>query len=522
MDTVRYGSGCSAAGRHKRLRPRSAPPDLSLSLSPAPNPSRDVPSPSWLRSHRWQPWALAAVALVALGVFLAVPTYPSYDGTYALVWAREIAGGSLPDFRVPAAPTDHPLGLLVAFVSLLFGGDADRAYVLFSVACFVALVGGVYALAARSFSTAVGLVAALVLLTRVDLIALASRGFVDIPFLALVIWAGAEEVRAPRRGWRVFVLLALAGLFRPEAWLFAGIYFLYRFRGEPWPLRVRQALLVCAAPVVWLALDLVVTGNPFFSLTATRELAGELGRSRGLAGVIADTPTLLAKTVKLSVLLAGIGGLAYAVLAFPRRVALPLGLAAIGIATFLITSGLGLSVNIRYLSVPSVIICLGAGVAAAGWTLASGSLRTAGIVLAVGAVALMVVRIPSYDRDVSRLSSTVTFVKRQHDTLADLLDRTQTRAALRRCHVMTVPSHQNVPIVRQMLGLGGDRVVASTFQKHRPRDGIVLLSIDPRFKVKPGPIGRDNPWSNAPSPGFTEFAANRSWRLLAGPCRAGA
>jgi len=194
---------------------------------------------------RWEWLALGGLALVALIVFLVQRTYPSYDGYYSLVWR---ARSSRQPARLPrsAAPTEHPGALVIGLVSLIFGGEADRVYVLFSVAAFVALVGGVYALASRAFSTWVGLVAALVLLTRVDLIALAARGFVDIPFLALVTWAGAEEVRAPRRGWRVYLLLAVAGLFRPEAWLFAGLYWLYRLPGQSMAARARQAALVVA------------------------------------------------------------------------------------------------------------------------------------------------------------------------------------------------------------------------------------------------------------------------------------
>src|SRR5918993_256152 len=42
------------------------------------------------------------------------------------------------------------------------------------------------------------------------------------------------------------------------------------------------ALLV---PLVWAAVDFAVTGNPLYSLTATGELADELGRNKGLSAV---------------------------------------------------------------------------------------------------------------------------------------------------------------------------------------------------------------------------------------------
>jgi hypothetical protein len=38
--------------------------------------------------------------------------------------------------------------------------------------------------------------------------------------VAFVVWAAVLEARRPRRGTAVLVLLGLAGLLRPEAWLF--------------------------------------------------------------------------------------------------------------------------------------------------------------------------------------------------------------------------------------------------------------------------------------------------------------
>src|SRR5688572_2678000 len=52
---------------------------------------------------------LAVISALALG-----PGYPGYDAAWALVWGGEIAGGELPDYRVPFAPTPHPLANLVA------------------------------------------------------------------------------------------------------------------------------------------------------------------------------------------------------------------------------------------------------------------------------------------------------------------------------------------------------------------------------------------------------------------------
>src|ERR687883_251630 len=51
------------------------------------------------------------------------------------------------------------------------------------------------------------------------------------------------------------VMLALAGLLRPEAWLFSGVYWLWCAVPLDWRGRARLALLAAAAPVIWCASD---------------------------------------------------------------------------------------------------------------------------------------------------------------------------------------------------------------------------------------------------------------------------
>ena len=55
---------------------------------------------------------------------------------------------------------------------------------------------------------------------RVPVLDFGARAYVDIPFLVLVLGALLAETRVPRSGGPVLALLALAGLLRPEAWLF--------------------------------------------------------------------------------------------------------------------------------------------------------------------------------------------------------------------------------------------------------------------------------------------------------------
>ncbi len=70
------------------------------------------------------------------------------------------------------------------------------------------------------------------MLTRFDFPYLAVRAYIDIPFMALVLWAAVLEYERPRRGGVVWLLLAAAGLLRPEAWALLGLYWLWMSFGQ--------------------------------------------------------------------------------------------------------------------------------------------------------------------------------------------------------------------------------------------------------------------------------------------------
>ncbi len=82
----------------------------------------------------------------------------------------------------------------------------------------------IYRLGAVWFGRAAGALAALLFLTRVPVLSYGVRAYVDIPYLLLVLAALLVESRRSRAGAPVLVLLALAGLLRPEAWVFSGLY----------------------------------------------------------------------------------------------------------------------------------------------------------------------------------------------------------------------------------------------------------------------------------------------------------
>src|SRR4051794_2470280 len=308
------------------------------------------------RRRRHVPWPALALAGLIIGTvvgFFARPTFPNYDSYYSLLWGREVLHGTLPSFDTYRAPTEHPLAIAFGAVLALVGDDADRIMVGATLASFVVLAAGLYRLASASFTVVVGLIAGALLCTRFDFPFLAARAYIDIPYLALVVWAAALEAARPRRGTSVFVMLAGAGLLRPEAWLLAGLYWLWCAIPATWGERLRTAVLCAIGPVTWSAIDLLVTGNPLFSLTHTSGLAEELGRARGAGDVPAATVAILQGLDKAPVLYAGVAGLALAVALFPRRSRVAVGLLLAGLATFGMVGLAGLSGVSRYLLVPA-------------------------------------------------------------------------------------------------------------------------------------------------------------------------
>lgn len=448
-------------------------------------------------------WALGALAVAALAGFLAYPTWPAYDSAYALVWGREVLDGTAPSFDAFRAPTEHPLAVAFGTVLAPLGTDlAPRAMLAATVVSFVGLVAGVHRLARGAFGSAVAVVAALLLLTRLDYPFLAARGYVDIPYLALVVWAAVIVARAPsraahrgRRATLVLGLLALAGLLRPEAWLLAGGYVLWLAPGAPWAQRARLAALAAVAPVLWTLTDWAATGDPLFSQHHTNALAEELGRQRPAS----EAPRLLAdyleRLTKWPVLAAAVAGIGLAWWLARRRVAVPLVLTASGIVTFLAIAVAGLAVIERYLAISALGLLLFAAFAVAGWTtLPRGHrARRPWALVSAAAVALggawTVTHLSAAKVD-AELRSRVD-VRRSLQGL--LTDPAVTRA--RACGPVTVPTHKLLPDTRWILdaGVAGVRARNDLADAGRNTKGVhvYLWGSDMLRNPAYGPLGNE-------------------------------
>jgi hypothetical protein len=467
------------------------------------------------RAAQWrraEPIVVGAIAVAALVAALLVPTYPNYDTYFHLVWGRELVHGVKPDFDAYAAPTEHPLFVAVCAIVSLLGADADRAMVLICVLSLVALAWATFRVGETCFGPWPGLLAAAFVGSSFAFLLYAARAYVDVPFLALVLWAAAMEARAPRRGARVMAVLAVAGLLRPEAWVLAGAYWLW-CGWRRWDLLA----LAAAAPLIWCLVDLVVTGDPLFSLHTTSDLADELNRNRGLSSVPRSFVSFVTDTARPPVAAAGVvGAVLLWLLRRGRALHVPAALIGAGVVTFVGTGVAGLSVLPRYLTVPVVGVCLLAGYGVLGFTtLEPGRIRRIWSRAAIGAAVVGLAFVVARVHVVDALRTELRFTKGSHDDLVAILHAPPVQRDLR-CGPITFPSYRLVPDTRWLLDLPARRVGARSARR-RAR-GVAIFVLGTKELKRYGFAAGASPSTNAPDPGFVPIARNGRFSAYAS-CR---
>jgi hypothetical protein len=487
----------------------------------APPPPAETPSArrrtAALSTPLLERLGVAGLVLAAIIGFLVYPTYPNYDSYYSLLWGRELVGFDALSFEAYRAPTEHPLA--IAFGALLtpLGDVADRVMVGFAVLSFIVLVVGIYVLAKHAFTPLVGAAAAGLLVTRFDFPFLAARGYIDIPYLAVVIWAAVIEAKAPRRRpVLVLALLAAAGLMRPEAWLLVGLYWLWLVPRASWAQRVKYAALAAIGPLAWAAVDFAVTGQPLYSLTATGDLAASLGRNKGLSAVPGALYAFLIGLDKFPVCVAGVLGLVVAIALTPRRATMPLALFGAGVGTFAAVGVAGLSVIDRYLLVPSLCVMIFAAVFIAGWTMLEQGTWWRRM-WALGALGLVLFGIvfTATRVNLNTLDTELRFRGDAHQALEQVLEAPAVVSAMR-CGPVYVPNHKLIPDVRWILDRPSSGVLARSSYRTKanpnpppPARGVVILVHTRIALFKQALVTKlDNPLDNYPPAGFTRAATS--------------
>jgi hypothetical protein len=300
-------------------------------------------------------WPAAAVVAAAAGGFsLAIPATMGYDAWAWMVWGRELAHL---DLATTGGPSFKPLPVLVVAPLSILGGIAPAVWLAAMRACAVASLVLAYRLGARLAGPAAGAVAALGLALSADLYRTALLGSAEPALIAVTLGAIDRHLDG-RRDWAL-VLVAVAGLIRPEAWVLLAAYGLYVWLREP-RLRLLVAAAVVLAPALWLGLDWAGSGDPLHaSSTATEATEGSAARASvpGLEVVRRAADAVIVPTLVLAVV-----GLIEAARRRERRL-LVLAVLAVGwIAVVAIMAEAGFTGTRRYLAAPAAAICVVSGV----------------------------------------------------------------------------------------------------------------------------------------------------------------
>jgi hypothetical protein len=499
------------------------------------------------------PLAIAAGA-VLLRVIGGVG-FANYDTLYALVWGQQLTRGQTPQYGIPIAPTPHPLVEALGFLLAPLGPHAMTTItVALGFLALSACAWAVYRLGALWFTRPAGALAAAILITRVPILSYGVRAYVDVPYLLLVLSALIVETRRPRAGAPVLALLAVAGLLRPEAWVFSGLYWLYLALplaratraggtggtggGDPaggsaqasgnadrvvgflegdgvglrGPSRLAWlALLVAAAPAIWVASDWLITGHPLWSLTNTRQTALTLGRETGIAKVPEWIPRRVGAILGPAVLAGAALGGVLTLLWTARRARLGAVAGVAAAIVFAAFASAGLPIDERYAFLIAAILCVFYGAAVCGWTLLEREdpRRRWWIAGAALLVLALLITAPSQYRTAHHQLQNLARQQRIQD---DLLALVRDGAITARCEPVGVPNHAPIPLLALWLKSPPGAIRSAQVQPiaHgtyvEPADAEVRTDyiLDPSERARPVAVPA----------GFTETHANRSWLIF--------
>ncbi|MGH2851584.1 MAG: hypothetical protein ACRDLP_13315 [Solirubrobacteraceae bacterium] len=453
-----------------------------------------------------------AIVVGAIALRLAVGIgFVNYDTGYSLVWGQQLARGQTPSYGTPLAPTPHPLLEAVGFVLAPLGARATLAIVvalaylsLAWLAYLVALLG------ARWFSWPVGVAAAALLLSRYEVLSYGVRAYVDLPYVALVLAALAIESRRRQAGWPVLALLALAGLLRPEAWLFAGVYWLsiqhaYSMRG-----RIALAALVALAPALWVLSDGLITGHPLWSLTNTRSTAKELHRATGIANVPYYGARRLGEVLGQDGLVGAAVGGVLALWLTRSRALLGAAAAVVALVAFAIIAAAGLPIQDRYVFLMAAIGLVFAGAGLFGWrSLAADDphrrlWQAASAVIAVAILSSIAWDVPRFHKTFASSNPADQSLDAQQRIANDLV----ALVPHAHCLPVSVPFATPVPLLALYLHTSPANVKVAQIGR-----GTIIVPANAGVRTTYLLDPHDLRITQRIGPGFRQVAANRSWRV---------
>jgi hypothetical protein len=304
---------------------------------------------------------LVAASLAIAALTLLLPSAPTYDPWSWIIWGREIAHL---DLVTSGGPSWKPLPVLFTTVFSLFGSWAPDLWLVVARAGAIAAIVLAFRLARRLGGGVVGGVAAAAALAIAPWwIRNAALGNSEGLIVAFLLATVDRHLAGDRRA--AFLLAVCAGLLRPEAWPFLGLYGLWLL----WRRQLSPALVLGAGAAVvalwllpewWGSGDLlraahrakdVNPGAPTYADNPAREVLHD-------AGGMLTGPLM-------------VGLLAVAILVMVRRdraVAFLIALSVCWLGLVAYMTQDGFSGNQRYLIAPVALLIVLGG-AGAGWGL---------------------------------------------------------------------------------------------------------------------------------------------------------
>jgi hypothetical protein len=490
--------------------------------------------------------------------------FPNYDTIYALVWGRELAHGLSPDMGAALPPTPHPLAELFGLIATPLGAGAIDVTMV-GAYLSLGLVGYlVYRLGSLWFDRPIGAVAALIVLTRAPYLSNGLRAYIDLPYIALALGALVLETRRPRAGWPVLALLALAGLLRPEAWLFSIAYLSYLLlapeeasapteattnpesssrqsgsEGASLPLEradtqiaglIRPAIvrargrlasphsavlagLALSGPLLWALFDWITAGSPTYSFTGTRETVDTLARQTGPVDLVLYGPRRLGEVLQWPGMIGALGGIVLGLAFLRRRSEIGVAAAVLALGAFAVLACAGLAIIPRYTMLAGAVLAVFAALALLGWRLLEPGhpWRRAWQAFAAFVVLMFVAWGPNQYDLLHRVDTDLTNQSRIEDDLGDLAASGAFAKPL--CGPIAVLNHRAVPRLAFNLDVEPTRIVSAS-EEGVPRRGYFLDPASPfvihNFILDPGDPTR---FSLSVPPDFRRVASNESWIL---------
>jgi hypothetical protein len=326
------------------------------------------------------------LVLVSLLFVIATRMRPGYDAYGWLVWGHQTLHGHL---DTNGAPSWKPLTFLFTLPFALIGRGAVWLWMITAVAGAFSGVWFAGRIAYRLTAPSPGRrYAPFVAATFAGVGVLGLDGYWQQTLIAnsdlLIVSLCLATIDSYLSGrYRLtFVLLVLAGLGRPEAWPFVGLYALWAWRAEP-SIRLLVLAGIAAIPILWFSIP-ALTSRSWLSAGDLALNSANVIHGNKILGVIGRFRALN----ELPVQIAALCGIAVAVLRRDRTTLLVGATALLWVAIEVAFALHGWSAVARYMLEPGAVVVVLAAAAAGRLLATAGSPRI--IVRLAGPIAVVI------------------------------------------------------------------------------------------------------------------------------------